>query len=201
MAIPFIPLPYPYDGLEPQLEAEILTLHHNKHLKKYVDSVNSILEMYPEFQDYTVEELILLNLTLPEEIQEAMWNNAGGVYNHNFYFGIMGKCDKKQPEGNLLKAIEEAFGSFEEFKKAFSKKAAGVFGSGYTWLVTDEAGKLSIISTPNQDTVLPLPVTPILLIDVWEHAYYLQYKNVRADYIKNWFDIICWDVVEKKYQF
>jgi Superoxide dismutase len=199
MSILFEPLPYAYDALEPQISEEIMQLHHNKHLKKYVDNVNSILKEYPEYENMTLKELIIMSPTFPKNIQQAMWNNAGGVYNHNLFFESMGRCSRERPQGVLLQAIEERFGSFETFKEVFQNQATGLFGAGFTWLALDEKSELCIVNTPNQDTILVQNLRPILLLDVWEHAYYLQYKNVRTDYIKNWFAVICWDVIEQRY--
>jgi Fe-Mn family superoxide dismutase len=200
MALKLRALPYPYDALEPELEERIMRLHHDKHLQTYVNNVNKLLEPYPEFMDYTAEELILYINSLPNEIQTGIWNNAGGVYNHNLYFEIMCKSECTEPQGDLLTAINRAFGSFQGFKKIFAEKAGSLFGSGYTWLVTEDTGELSLINTPNQETVLFYPVKPLLLIDVWEHAYYLQYENRRADYIQQWMNIVCWEKVEQRYE-
>ncbi|HIT90119.1 MAG TPA: superoxide dismutase [Candidatus Merdenecus merdavium] len=199
MAVNLLPLPYPYDALEPEIETRIMYLHHNEHLAAYVNNVNRLLEPYPEFKDYTAEELILYINSLPAEIQTGIWNNAGGVYNHNLYFRIMCKGQKKEPTGGLAQGIIRDFGSLEGFKKAFKAKALELFGSGYTWLVAEQTGGLSLINTPNQDTVLFYPVKPIILIDLWEHAYYLQYENRKGDYIDAWMNIICWDYADMAY--
>jgi len=199
MAIPFEPLPYAYDALEPQISGEIMHLHHDKHLRKYVDNVNSILKEHPEYENMTLEELIIMSPSFPRNIRQSVWNNAGGVYNHNLFFESMGRCNRTSPREPLLQALEKRFGSFENFKESFKQQAEELFGAGFTWLAIDEQGQLCIINTPNQDTILVRNLKPILLLDVWEHAYYLQYKNVRADYIKNWFEVICWDVIEQRY--
>lgn len=200
MSIPLLPLPYPYNSLEPELIERILKIHHDKHLGAYVENLNVLLRPYPQFADYTAEELILYIGSVPPEIQEGVWRNAGGVYNHNFYFEGMRKGGNLGPKGELLTAIIKDFGSLEDFKLAFIKKAMSLFGSGYTWLVSDASGRLSLMNTPNQDTVLLYPVSPILLIDLWEHAYYLQYENRKKEYIENWFKIIYWEKAQKRYE-
>lgn len=193
------PLPYPYDGLEPELCKDILLFHHDKHYKAYVDQLNSILSDFPKLQSMTLEDLIIHLDELPEDIQTSIRNQAGGVYNHQLYFRCMQGDGFQLPEGELTNAIHRDFESYDNFTRSFTNAAVKQFGSGYAWLVSKK-GKLSILSTPNQNTPLTESQTPILCIDVWEHAYYLQYQNRRADYIANWFQLIHWNYVDTLYQ-
>ena len=192
------PLPYPYDALEPYIDKQTVEIHHNGHLKTYVDNLNKILQDYPQYQNLCLEELIMCSCILPEKIRTDVLNNAGGVYNHNLYFNIMGNSNNT-PSEKMLKIINSCFGSFEQFKILFKESALNRFGSGYAVLAADKCGNLKIISTANQDTLLKTYLKPILLIDVWEHAYYLKYKNKRANYIDNWFNVIDWKNVEENY--
>lgn len=192
------PLPYQYDALEPYIDAQTVEIHYNGHLKTYVDNLNKILKNNHQYQNLCLEELIMCSCILPEKIRTDILNNAGGVYNHNLYFNIMG--NKNNVPGEIMEnAINNSFGSFEQFKSIFKKSALNRFGSGYAVLASDVCGNLKIISTPNQDTILKTCLRPIMLIDVWEHAYYLKYKNKRANYIENWFNIINWENVENNY--
>ncbi|MEA5085205.1 MAG: superoxide dismutase [Lachnospiraceae bacterium] len=191
------PLPYAYDALEPYIDTKTMKLHHDKHLQAYVDNLNRLLEN-SRFQNMSLEQLIYNADRLPEEISVPIRNNAGGVYNHWFYFEGMGNSKVKLPIGNLLQAINNEFGGFEKFKDEFSKAAMSVFGSGYAWLVNDD-GKLKIITTPNQNNPIAQGLCPILTIDVWEHAYYLKNYNVRKEYIDNWFNVVNWEVAENNY--
>lgn len=193
------PLPYDYDALEPYIDTETVQIHHNKHLKTYVDNLNVTLKQHPKLWNWPLEKLIKYSRFLPFGIQTAVRNNAGGVYNHNFYFDIMTPNSTKEPVGELKKAIIKTFGSFENFKEALKKSGLDRFGSGYAWLVSDQFKKLRILSTPNQDTPLILGFRPILLVDVWEHAYYLKYKNMRGNYLDNWFNLINWGKCEKNF--
>jgi len=190
-----IPLPYEYDALEPYIDAETMELHHDKHLKTYVDLLNAALKDYPQYHCWGLEELLQNTNRLPCLIRTAVRNNGGGVYNHNFYFNIMGN-QNNEPTGKILQCITNCFETFEKFKVKFKQTALTRFGSGYAWLACDQAGRLKIFSTANQDTLLQTGLHPILLMDVWEHAYYLKYKNRRADYIDNWFHVIDWKRVE-----
>ena len=193
-----LPLPYQYNALEPYIDTETVKLHHDKHLKKYVDTLNEILADYPVYHTWSLEKLILSNSTLPASIQTGVKNNAGGVYNHNLYFNIMKSAlQQNNSIGNLKEAIIKSFDSLENFYALFKEAALKVFGSGYAWLVVDKDKKLKIVTSANQD--VPLNVFHVLLIDVWEHAYYLKYKNRRDEYIMNWHNIIDWDKSEKNY--
>lgn len=192
------PLPYAYDGLEPYIDMETVRIHHDKHFKKYVDNLNEIISNNLAYESWSLEKLILNNNKLPPNIQVGVKNNAGGVYNHRLYFDIMTLAsEEKKPVGNLKEAINKSFESYENFKKLFKEAAIKVFGSGYAWLVLDKSKELKIVTSPNQD--VPLNVFHILLIDVWEHAYYLKYQNKRDEYIINWFNLIDWNKAEEKY--
>lgn len=194
-----LPLPYLYDALEPHIDAETMFYHHAKHLRTYVDNLNQLLKPYPAFHEWTLERLILENQELPGDIQKGVWNNAGAVYNHQFYFA--GMSPKPSALGGKLKsALLLDFRTWEEFYEIFLEMALKLFGSGYLWLAADERGKLVLLPLPNQDTPLPEKLTPILNLDVWEHAYYLRHKNLRAEYIKAWFEAVNWDEAERRYQ-
>lgn len=201
MTYPFavVPLPYDYCALSPYLDQEILHFHHDKHYTTYVEKLNTILKGYPELQTMTLEELLIDTDKLPDAAKTSIKNNAGGVYNHILYFACMNTADCEMPDGALANAIQGAFGSMEQFREQLSTAAINQFGSGYAWLVLSN-GKLEIIATPNQDTPISDTVIPLLCIDVWEHAYYLQYQNRRPDYVANWFNLINWDFVSGRYE-
>lgn len=192
------PLPYAYHALEPYLCEEILHFHHDKHYANYVVKLNEILKNYPNLQNMSLEELLIQTDVLPNEAKISIRNNAGGVYNHELYFACMNCADCELPTDQLALAMNASFGSIDQFRSAFGAAAINQFGSGYAWLILSN-GKLEIIATPNQDTPISLTVTPLLCIDVWEHAYYLQYQNRRADYVENWFNLINWDFVGARY--
>lgn len=185
-------LPYAYNALEPYIDEETMKLHHDKHYKAYVDNLNKSLEKYPELFNYSLIELLQNIDKIPKDIQKSVLNNAGGAYNHGFFFDIM-TPEKTEVSGELKSAIEKEFGSYENFKDKFKEASLSVFGSGWAWLVKDSDGKLSITTTPNQNSPVSDNLIPIIGLDVWEHAYYLKYKNVRADYIDNWFNVVNWD--------
>lgn len=189
-------LPYAYDALEPYIDEETMHLHHDKHHNTYVTNLNAAIEKYPELGEESVEELISHVDELPAEIKTAVRNNGGGHANHSFFWKIMAKNAGGEPTGAVKEAIEKDFGSFEKMKEEFKTAATGRFGSGWAWVVLNN-GKLEIMSTPNQDSPLMEGKTPILGLDVWEHAYYLKYKNVRPDYIAAFWDIINWEQVNK----
>lgn len=198
MAIILPELPYAYDALEPYIDAETMTLHHDKHHATYVANANAALEKHPELGDDL--EVILAELDkIPADIRQAVINNGGGALNHSLFWELLSP-EKQEPTADVLAAIEEAFGSFEDFKTAFTQAATTRFGSGWAWLVVNKDGKLEVISTANQDTPLSEGKKPILALDVWEHAYYLKYRNVRPNYIKAFFDIINWAKVAELYQ-
>ena len=181
------PLPYPYDALEPYIDTQTMELHHDRHFKAYIDNLNKALENYPSLKRLNLLELVRNQDNLPVDV----CRNAGGVYNHNLFFEGIGPPDGNNlPTGRLSDMIDRKFGSFEGFKKQFSDSAKAVFGSGFTYLVTDKGGNLRIVNTKNQNTPVKWGYTPIILFDVWEHAYYLKYKNVRADYIENLWNVV-----------
>lgn len=184
-------LPYGYDALEPVIDRQTVEIHYGKHHRSYVDNLNKILEGVPDLQDKSLEELMNSEVA-------AVKNNAGGVWNHNFYWQEMkGEGEGTMPV-DLGKKIEMEFGSLVEFKALFEKNAIGRFGSGWGWLVEDSEGKLEIMSTANQDNPLSLGKKPLLGIDVWEHAYYLKYQNRRAEYVGNWWKVVNWEWVGKR---
>lgn len=194
------PLPYAYNALEPYIDEKTMRLHHDRHLQTYVDNLNKALDMHPFLKGYSLEQLLCYGNVISDQLDAAIKNNAGGVYNHNFYFAGLMNPASQMPEGELAKAIDREFGSYAAFQKAFKEKALSVFGSGYAWLVTDGKGKLQIVTTANQDTPLSMGFCPILNIDVWEHAYYLKHYNVRADYIDDWFRIANWEWADQNYK-
>lgn len=191
-------LPYAYDALEPYIDAETMTLHHDKHHATYVANANAALEKHPELGE-DLEALLSDVNSIPADIRQAVINNGGGHLNHALFWELLSP-EKQEPTADVLAAIEEAFGSFEDFKTAFTQAATTRFGSGWAWLVVNKDGKLEVTSTANQDTPLSEGKKPILALDVWEHAYYLKYRNVRPDYIKAFFDIINWAKVAELYQ-
>ncbi|HFQ3811787.1 superoxide dismutase [Enterococcus faecium] len=192
-------LPYAYDALEPYIDEETMHLHHDKHHNTYVTNLNAAIEKYPELGEKTIEELLSDMDAIPTDIKTAVRNNGGGHANHSFFWEIMAPNAGDEPTGEIKEAINEAFGDFSSFKEEFKKAAAGRFGSGWAWLVM-ENGKLAITSTANQDSPLMEGKTPILGLDVWEHAYYLKYKNVRPDYIAAFWNVINWDEVNKRFE-
>lgn len=195
-----LPLPYAYDALEPYVDEETLHYHHDKHLKTYVDNLNQALSSYSEYQNMTLVELLKKYPTFPEPLRTAVQNNAGGVFNHNLYFYLMGGNGDIQQAPELNQAIEKEFSSFEQFKDTLTNAALKQFGSGYGWLAKQSDGKLYIVATANQITPFLENQTPLLPLDVWEHAYYLKYKNMRKDYIDQWFQVIDWTKVESLYK-
>jgi len=189
-------LKYSYDAFEPSIDADTMEIHYTKHHQGYVNKLNISLEEYPNLQDKSVEDLLKNLSEVPQDIRIAVKNNGGGVANHNLFWEILAK--DKEFSGEIKKAIESEFSSFEKFKEEFIKVATAQFGSGWAWLVVHN-NKLEIISTSNQDSPLSIGKTPILTLDVWEHAYYLKYQNKRPDYIEAFFSIINWDKVNELY--
>lgn len=195
-----LPLPYAFDAMEPFIDKKTMEIHHDRHLQGYVDNLNKALERYPELQRLPLEALVTPPDTLPIANKNAIKNNAGGVYNHRFYFNsLIPTANAKAPSGMLLEDINKTYGSFDAFKAAFKTAALSVFGSGYAWLIVDNKGDLNIITTANQDAPLSLNLCPILTIDVWEHAYYLKHYNMRANYIDDWFNVVNWDKANKRF--
>jgi len=191
-------LPYAYDALEPHIDEATMRVHHDKHHVAYTTKLNGALEG-TDFSSYTAEELVQNLDKLPESIRTAVRNNGGGHVNHNLFWTIMSPKGGGKPEGPLAEAIISAFGSFDEFKDQLAAAGANRFGSGWAWLVVGKDGKLAVTSTANQDTPLTDSLTPILGLDVWEHAYYLQYQNRRPDYIEAFFNVVDWTQVAKNF--
>lgn len=192
-------LGYAYSALEPHIDAKTMEIHHTKHHQGYINNLNAALESHSELQAKSLEELLSNLDSLPQEIKTAVQNNAGGHYNHTLFWKIISPNQKGEISDDLLNQINTSFGSFDKFKELFSTHAAKRFGSGWAWLVKNQDGSLEVISTPNQDTPLALGKQPILGLDVWEHAYYLNYQNRRADYIQSFWDIVNWQEVSKIY--
>lgn len=199
---PFVmrPLPYEYDALIPVIDEETLHFHHDKHYKTYVDNLNNTLADYPELQQKSLKELLINLENLPAAAQKSVRNNGGGVYNHELYFDAMKSPVGQEPVGELAEAINRDFGSCKQWQEKMKQAAMGQFGSGWAWLVTDHAGKLSILQTANQEVPDLTIYSPIFLVDVWEHAYYLQYQNRRGDYVDGWFTLINWRKAQKRYE-
>ena len=192
------PLEYEYNSLEPFIDEKTMRLHHDKHLETYITNLNNILEKYPMYHDWYLPTFLCNLASLPPDIQNGVRNNAGGVYNHNLYFYLMiNDATKNTPSPFMIDMISRDFENFDNFKELFKKSALNNFGSGYTWLTINRSGRLQIINTSNQNSTLELNLYPILLIDTWEHAYYLKYNNRRFEYIDNFFNIINWVNVEE----
>jgi Fe-Mn family superoxide dismutase len=196
-------LPYAYDALEPYIDAKTMEIHHDKHHKAYVDNLNKALEGHPDLQKMSVEELLRDIDKVPQNIRQAVINQGGGHANHSLFWEVMAKNAGGKPGGDLAKAIDEAFGDFDKFQAKMSDAAVKQFGSGWAWLVVGDGGKLEVVALPNQNSPL-LPMnhhrTPILGIDVWEHAYYLKYQNRRPEYVKAWWNVVNWDNVAERYK-
>ncbi|MEX0849242.1 MAG: superoxide dismutase [Candidatus Dependentiae bacterium] len=189
-------LPYAFDALEPYIDARTMEIHHDKHHAGYVNNLNNALEGYPQYQDKSLEDLVINYDKLPKGLQTVVRNNAGGHLNHSLFWTMMKKDGGGQPRDKVLKAIRAEFGEFDAFKEQFTAAAKTVFGSGWAWLCVDENGRLQVTTTSNQDSPLKQGLFPILGLDVWEHAYYLKYQNKRPDYISAWWHVIDWDRVE-----
>lgn len=194
------PLPYTYDALEPYISQQIMHLHHDKHLKTYVDNLNEALAACPQLQGLCLEKLIVKAPSLPGRRCVQVSRNAGGVFNHEFFFDSLTPPAGQTPGGSLERALIRCFGSVSAFKREFNQAALAVFGSGYAWLVCGGDGRLRIITTANQETPLTRGMRPILNLDVWEHAYYLQYYNVRADYVQAFWNVVNWEAVQRRYE-
>src|SRR3989344_2463295 len=198
-------LPYPYNALEPHIDEKTMQIHHDKHHGAYVKNLNDALANLQQYNNTTIQQLMAELDKVPEVVRMKVRNNGGGHANHSFFWTIMAPKAGGQPSGALAKAIDSAFGSFPLFQEKFNAAGVGRFGSGWVWLLNDK-GKLSITDTPNQDNPwMDLPAqaggkTPILGLDVWEHAYYLKYQNLRPDYIKAWWNVVNWSEVERKFK-
>ncbi|MBN2309048.1 MAG: superoxide dismutase [Candidatus Hydrogenedentes bacterium] len=193
------PLPYAYDALEPHIDARTMEIHHTKHHQGYVDKANKALEAVPELASKPIEEVLRSLNDVPESVRQAVINNGGGHANHSLFWQVMGPGKGGEPSGALGQAISGAFGSVAAFKEQFANAAATRFGSGWAWLTVDASGGLAVESTANQDSPLSAGRTPILGLDVWEHAYYLHYQNRRPDYIAAWWNVVDWDRVAEFY--
>jgi superoxide dismutase, Fe-Mn family len=198
MSFTLPPLPYPNDALEPHIDARTMEIHHDKHHQAYVNNLNAAVEKAPELANKSLDDLMRSINSVPEAVRTAVRNNGGGHWNHSMFWEIMGPKKGGEPTGKLADAIKSAFGDFSKFKEQFAAAAGGRFGSGWAWLVKD-GGKLSITSTPNQDNPLMDGKTPILGLDVWEHAYYLKYQNKRPDYVAAWWNVVNWEAVAKRF--
>ena len=192
------PLPYAYNALEPFIDEETMHLHHDAHHQAYVNNLNGAVEKHPELFERSPEDLIRNLQQVPEDIRTVVRNNGGGHVNHTMYWEIMGP-NGGQPSGDLATAISQTFGGLDQLKQQVNQAGATRFGSGWAWLSLDRGGKLVVESTPNQDSPLSEGRTPILGVDVWEHAYYLKYKNRRPEYLNQWWNTINWEAVAKRY--
>jgi superoxide dismutase, Fe-Mn family len=204
MAFELPPLPYGYDALEPTIDKETMTLHHDKHHAAYVNNLNTAVEG-TNFANMSIDELVRNINMVPDDKRMAVRNNGGGHYNHSMFWQIMKPGGGGAPTGEIAQAINDAFGSFDALKDAFNKAGAGRFGSGWAWVIVGSDGKLAVTSTPNQDNPLMSGIVettgyPVFGNDVWEHAYYLKYNNRRPDYLAAWWDVINWDEVNKRYK-
>jgi Fe-Mn family superoxide dismutase len=204
MAHELAPLPYPNNALEPSIDARTMEIHHDKHHAAYVTNLNNAIKDKPELEAKSIEALIADLASVPEAIRPAVRNNGGGHWNHTFFWSIMGPNAGGKPSGALAAAIDSTFGSFEAFQEKFQAAGVGRFGSGWAWLIVKADKSIAIISTPNQDNPLMVGIaettgTPVLGVDVWEHAYYLNYQNRRPDYLKAWWNTVNWSAVEALY--
>jgi len=197
MAFALPPLPYDFAALEPHIDAKTMEIHHGKHHQTYVNNLNAAIEKAPELASKSLDDLMRGVNKVPEAVRTAVRNNGGGHWNHSMFWQIMAPKAGGEPSGNLGTAIKSAFGDFAKFREQFSAAGVGRFGSGWAWLI-NTGGKLSIISTPNQDNPLMEGQKAIMGLDVWEHAYYLKYQNRRADYLKAWWNVVNWDEVNKR---
>lgn len=193
-------LPYANNALEPHIDEQTMTIHHDRHHNAYVTNLNAALESAPELQSKSLEDLIADLDSVPEAIRTAVRNNGGGHANHSLFWETIGPNGGGQPSGKLADAINNELGGFDKFKEDFAKAATTRFGSGWAFLAVDADGKLSVYSLPNQDSPIMEGKTPVLGLDVWEHAYYLKYQNKRPDYIAAFFNVINWSEVEKRYE-
>lgn len=198
MAFELPKLPYAVDALEPYIDAQTMTIHHDKHHAAYVSNLNGAIEKHPELGKKSLEALLGDLNAIPEDVRMVVRNHGGGTWNHSMFWEIMAPKAGGAPKGELAKAIDKVFNSFDNFKAEFEKAANGRFGSGWAWLVKKGSG-LAIVSTPNQDNPLSDGLTPVMGIDVWEHAYYLKYQNRRAEYVTNWWNTVNWDAIAARF--
>jgi Fe-Mn family superoxide dismutase len=193
-------LPYDYSALEPYIDTQTMQLHHDKHHVGYTTNLNAALEKAPQLQKLSAEELLKDLANVPESVRAAVRNNGGGHVNHAMFWKIMSPKAGGPPTGAIADAIKNTFGDFNAFKEKLNDAGLKQFGSGWTWLVRDQGGKLQVVSTPNQDSPLSQGLHPIMGIDVWEHAYYLKYNNRRGDYLKEWWNVVNWAEINKRLQ-
>jgi superoxide dismutase, Fe-Mn family len=198
MSFQLNPLPYAYEALEPFIDTRTMQIHHDKHHAAYVTNLNAALEKHPELSGRSLEALLMDLNSIPEDIRSAVRNHGGGAWNHDLFWQVMAPKTGGEPKGGLATAINSAFGGFISFKSEFEKAAMGRFGSGWAWLVK-KSGGLAVISTGNQDTPISDGLIPLLALDVWEHAYYLKYENRRAEYVGNWWNVVNWEEVSRRY--
>ena len=198
MAFELPKLPYAVDALEPYIDAQTMTIHHDKHHNAYVTNLNAAIEKHPELASKSLEALLRDLNAVPEDIRTAVRNHGGGTWNHSMFWEIMAPKSGGAPKGELAKAIDSAFTSFDNFKAEFEKAANGRFGSGWAWLV-QKGGGLAVVSSANQDNPFSDGTTPIFGLDVWEHAYYLKYQNRRAEYVTNWWNVVNWNAVAARF--
>ena len=199
MAYELPPLSYPFNALEPHIDAKTMEIHHDKHHQAYITNANKALEGHPDLAAKPVDELLADLNKVPESIRTVLRNNAGGHSNHTFFWKIIGPNAGGNPKGKLAEAINSTFGGFDQFKGELEKAGIGRFGSGWAWLVVNKEGKLQITSTANQDSPISEGLQPVIGVDVWEHAYYLLYQNRRPDYLKAWWNVVNWDQAEKNF--
>ena len=199
MAFELPKLPYAADALEPYIDAQTMTIHHDKHHQAYVTNLNGAIEKHPELASKSLEDLLMDLNSVPEDVRTVVRNHGGGTWNHSMFWEIMAPNAGGAPKGDLAKAIDTAFGSFDAFKAEFEKSAVGRFGSGWAWLVKKGSG-LAVVSTANQDNPMSDGMSPVLGIDVWEHAYYLKYQNRRPEYVTNWWNVVNWDAAAARYK-
>lgn len=193
------PLPYPFDALEPHIDARTMEIHHDRHHAGYVKKLNAALEGHADLQERSVEDVLRDIDSVPEEIRTKVRQNGGGHANHSLFWTIMSPEGGGEPTGSLASAIDDAFGDFDSFKDELKSAGSGRFGSGWAWLVVGTNGDLEVVDTPNQDSPLMDGKTPILGVDVWEHAYYLKYQNKRGDYLDAWWNVVNWPEVQRRY--
>jgi superoxide dismutase, Fe-Mn family len=199
MAFELPALPYGFDALEPYIDAQTMEIHHDKHHAAYVKNLNTALEKHPELFNKSLDDLVANPNAVPEDIRTAVRNNGGGHFNHSLFWQLMSPNGGGEPKGALAKGISDTFGSFAAFKETFEKAAVSRFGSGWAWLGFQN-GKLAVVSMPNQDAPMLEGLAPLLGIDVWEHAYYLKYQNRRPEYVSNWWNVVNWEEVARRYE-
>ncbi len=197
MAFELPKLPYAYEALEPFIDAQTMTIHHTKHHQAYITNLNGALEKAPELASWSLDDLVARLSEVPEAVRGVVRNHGGGTLNHNIFWEVMAPNAGGEPTGALAKAIDADFGGFANFKAEFEKAAIGRFGSGWAWLAK-QGSKLVVVSTANQDNPLTDGLTPLLALDVWEHAYYLKYQNRRPEYVTNWWNVVNWDEVARR---